>query len=71
MQTRIYVVLNKQSGERRLVEAISASQAIRHCVQNIYEAKPGSPKDIAGAMSEGLKVEQANQTNNTNEGEQV
>ena len=70
MQTRIYVVVNKQTGEKRLVEAISAAQAIRHCVQNIYEAKPGNPKDIAQAMGEGLKVEQASQTNNTNEGEQ-
>lgn len=63
--TRIYVVLN--GDERRLVEATSAAQAIRHCVANKYSAKPATPKEIAQFMRDGLTVEKANET--TKQGE--
>ena len=59
MQTRIYVVLEKATGNRRLVEASSTAQAIRHCVKNAYEAKVANTKDIAGLMQSGLHVEKA------------
>lgn len=57
MTTRIYVVLDKASGEKRLVDASSAAQAIRHCVSVKYSAKPATPKDIATFMSSGVHVE--------------
>lgn len=63
--TRIYVVIT--GDERRLVEATSAAQAIRHCVANKYSAKPATPKEIAQFMRDGLTVEKANET--TKQGE--
>lgn len=54
MQTRIYVVIHES--EKRLVEASSAAQAIRHCVANKYVARPATPKDIAHEMSNGVVV---------------
>lgn len=59
MTTRIYVVMNKADDSRRLVEAATAEQAIRHCVNNVYEAKIAGTKEIAGMMREGLQVEVA------------
>ena len=55
--TRIYVVINKES--KRLVEAGSAAQAIRHCVRNQYSAKAATPKEIAAFMGAGYGVEKA------------
>lgn len=57
MLTRIYVVINGE--EKRLVDAASAAQAIRHCVKNKYSAKAASPKEIAQFMKSGLQVETA------------
>jgi hypothetical protein len=54
-QTRIYVVLN--DGKRRLVEATSAAQAIRHCVQPHFSAKPATPREVAALMAAGYSVE--------------
>lgn len=57
MITRIYVVIN--GDEKRLVDAASAAQAIRHCVKNKYNAKAATPKDIAHFMSAGVSIEKA------------
>lgn len=59
MITRIYVVIDKATSEKRLIEATSAAQAIRHCVANKYSAKPATPKEIAQFMTSGLTVEKA------------
>ncbi len=59
MQTRIYVVLNKADQSRRLVEAATAAQAVRHCVQNVYEAKVAGSKEVASLMREGFQLEVA------------
>ena len=70
MQTRIYVVLC--GDEKRLVEASSAAQAIRHCVKDRYTAKVANTKELAQAMKEGLQVEQAgaeSESNGTNANE--
>lgn len=61
-QTRIYVVIQKDQ-KHRLIEAISAAQAIRHCVKHEYSAKVASAKDIAGHMKLGIEVEKASETN--------
>lgn len=58
-ETRIYVVTNKNDNGRRLVEAASAAQAIRHCVSSIYEANVATAKSIAQYMGDGLKIEKA------------
>ena len=57
MTTRIYVVITGE--EKRLVDAASAAQAIRHCVKNKYSAKAATPKEIAQYMKSGLQVETA------------
>lgn len=59
-QTRIYVVIHKDK-PNRLVEAVSAAQAIRHCVQNEYQAKPASPKDVAQNLVAGAAIEHAHE----------
>lgn len=60
MINRIYVVI-EPDGSKRLVEAVSQAQAIRHCVSNKYAAAPASPKDVADLMSIGTKIERANE----------
>lgn len=57
MQTRIYVVIHDD--EKRLVEATSAAQAIRHCVRPRYNARAASPKDVATMLASGARVERA------------
>lgn len=64
--TRIYVVLNKQTGDKRLVEATSQAQAIRHCVSTVYKADVATTKELAADMSSGMKVETAITTTTTN-----
>lgn len=66
-QTRIYVVINKATNEKRLVEATSQAQAIRHCVSKVYVAEAASPKTVAGCMTNGLSIEHANETEQTNQ----
>lgn len=55
--TRIYVVINKTTGEKRLIETTSQERAIRHCVNNVWKADVASAKTLAHYMGEGLKVE--------------
>ena len=57
--TRIYVVINSTTGEKRLVEATSQSQAIRHCTLPTYKADAASPLTVAHMMGEGLRLERA------------
>lgn len=59
MVTRIYVVIHGE--ERRLIDAGSAAQAIRHCVKNKYQAKPAGPKEIATLLGSGMSVERASE----------
>lgn len=58
-QTRIYVIINKQTGEKRLVEASTGAQAVRHCVSQVFESKVAGTKEIAGLMRDGYTVETA------------
>jgi hypothetical protein len=58
-ETRIYVVLNQQTGDKRLVEATSQAQAIRHCVSTIYRADVATSKAVAQFMSKGVRIEVA------------
>lgn len=56
--TRLYVVA-VDTGHKYLVDAGSASQAIRHVTRNMCSATPATPKDVARLMDEGVKVESA------------
>jgi hypothetical protein len=62
MQTRIYVVKCTLDGHTspRLVEAGTASQAIRHVVGDKFSAEAAGPKDIVDLMTKGVTVEKAN-----------
>jgi len=55
--TRIYAV--RDGDAVRLIEASSASAAIRHCARDRYSVSPAKPRDVADAMADGVKVEQA------------
>lgn len=55
MQTRIYVVDNND--EKRLIEATSGAQAIRHAVKDRYSARVATTKDMANLMLKGVKLE--------------
>ena len=57
-KTRIYQV-RKADGVTRLIEATSASQAVRHCAAAEYTAKVANSTDVASAMGAGAKVEKA------------
>lgn len=57
MQTRIYIV--ETDGTKRLVEATSSAQAIRHCAKPLYASKVATTKDMAELMAQGKQVEKA------------
>lgn len=61
MNTRIYIV--KKTGQElsdvRLVEATSQSQALRHVIGGSYVAEAVTPKELAGWMQQGTRVESA------------
>lgn len=56
--TRLYVVAI-DTGHKHLVDAASASQAIRHVTRNMCSAVPATPKDVAMLMDQGVRVEVA------------
>lgn len=61
MQTRIYVVINRTTGEKRLIEATSQAQAIRHCTYPAYEATVATAKTVGECVSGGMRIEKANE----------
>lgn len=54
---RIYVVIN--GDERRMVDATSASAAIRHCVEPRYIARVATAREVAELAKYGIAVETA------------
>lgn len=62
VNTRIYAVQCPTTGEgqqHRLVEATSASAAIRHVTKGTYSAKVPDTKQLASLMQGGIGVEKA------------
>lgn len=57
--TRIYEVRNTEGDFSRLVEAASASQAVRHVTKAQYKVSVPSAMEVAKAMAGGAKVETA------------
>lgn len=57
MSTRIYAV---QAGEIfRLVEASTKNAALRHVAKDLITVEVATQKTLVGAMTDGIKVEQA------------
>ncbi len=63
METRIYLVSgfgeDEMGAEKRLVEAGSAAQAIRHVVKQKYTAKAATTREVAELMTKKVSVEKA------------
>jgi len=60
--TRIYQVTTDETvadPATRLIEATSASAAIRHVASKVYSATIAKPANIVAAMTAGLRVEKA------------
>lgn len=56
----LYEISTKGEDAKRLVQADSAAQAVRHCAQGMFAARTVSkPTDIAQLMSNGVKLETA------------
>lgn len=62
MRTRVYVVLCP-NGDKRLIDAASSAQAIRHVVKNKYSAHVAGQADFVEAMKGSLVIEYANREN--------
>ena len=57
MSTRIYAV---QAGDIfRLVEASTKNAALRHVAKDLITVEVATQKTLVGAMTDGIKVEQA------------
>jgi hypothetical protein len=56
----IYLVIDgEDGGKERLVDAGTASQAVRHCVRGRYTTTPATPHVIARLVAKGVPVEKA------------
>lgn len=64
---RLYVVDDKETNARRLVNANTPGQAIAHVTKGRYEAKPASGDDVADCYEQGIKREDATKGDATTE----
>lgn len=56
----LYEITTAGEEAKRLVDATSSSQAIRHCAKGRYTARTiQKPTDVAALMSAGVAVEKA------------
>lgn len=56
----LYEITTKDETTKRLVEADSASAAIRHCANGRYSARTiQKPSEVAGLMANGTQLEVA------------
>lgn len=53
MSTRIYVVTETKTNEKKLVQAPSQWQAIRQCVNGMFDVKAANAKDVADHLMGG------------------
>lgn len=54
---RIYLVHNKQTGDRHLVEAVHPASAIKMVADGHYEASLPNSVELARLMEDGLRVQ--------------
>lgn len=58
--TRIYIVRDPEiDGAEELVEASSASAAMRHVATRRYTVKAATPKEVAELMQNGIRMQTA------------
>lgn len=57
--TRVYLVLNNATGERRLIRATHRAVAIRHAAQHQYKAHRATHDELEQLITSGIRVEQA------------
>ena len=57
MSTRPYLVLDAETGARRLVRASSRSVAIAHVVRGRFTARPVSAAELLDLLDAGMTVE--------------
>lgn len=54
----LYEITTKDVEAKRLVEADSSSQAIRHCAEGMFTARTlGKPSEVAQLMKSGVELE--------------
>lgn len=60
VERALATVVNYEPPAKRMVEADSASQAIRHCAQGLFSARTiGKPAEVAQLMTSGITLEKA------------
>lgn len=59
MQSRIYAITNKETGNTRLVSAANPSQAVRHVTSELFAVKAASAVTVGQLMSNGVQLEHA------------
>lgn len=57
--SRLYIVENGDASGKRLVDAQTPSQAIRHVVGDKYKARTATPREAAELTASGVKIESA------------
>lgn len=60
--TRIYIVRDTFDGETFLVEATSASRALRHVIDPQYDVHAATVREVAAEMTKGAKIERAGES---------
>lgn len=56
----LYEITTKGEDKKRLVEADSSAQAIRHCAESMFTARTlGKPSEVAQLMKSGVEFETA------------
>ena len=57
--TRVYLVSNNATGERRLIRASARTVAIRHAAHQQYKAHRATHDELEQLITSGIRVEQA------------
>lgn len=56
----MYEITTKGEAKKRLVEADSASQALRHCAEGLFTARTiGKPSEVGQLVKAGVEIETA------------
>lgn len=64
----LYEITTKGEDKKRLIEADSASQAIRHCAQGMFTARVlQKPTEAAQLMKAGVELEEVGATATSDE----
>ena len=59
MSERIYLITETKSGTQQLVRANTASQALHHVVQGVFQVKAATAIQVSELMGQGVVPESA------------